>query len=472
MKKKNDRSREDLLSYEELTMLHAELRNSGEDRRKRPPHDTSDRAKAMRFVKRNPWFIACMAIILLSFIGALIFGGIMLSKHLSARPNTSDYTIFLGTTEYKMPYSEAVRDGTLYVDARKVAEFAGMIVSGTETQIKFTASDEHYLRFEHDSEFAVINGSRVEMPKAAVVNKDVCLVPFSFLQRAVSQGLRLKLDSEHNTIKITRQLYKDTKEPAALLFVTDGFTVLQSIKPVNKLEIGADAYPIDIAPYLSYIDPKNENEYLLLVNKQNFLAGTYEPTDLLALLGTEINVPAKNQTLKLRQDAAYALKAMMLAMEAESPNAVSGLFVTSAYRDYAYQEKLYWGYVSDYMAQGMSEEAAMIEASKTSARPGESEHQTGLCFDFITESMGGILDERFEQTLAFDWLRENAHLYGFILRYPEDKVEKTGYSYEPWHIRYIGKEHATACTALGITYEEYYALLLKYRAQAKADDGV
>ena len=219
MKKKNPRSQKELLSYDELAMLHAEIQNSGEDRSKLPPHDTSDRANAMRFARKNPWFIACMAVILLAVLAALVFGGIMLGRHLSDRPNTSDYTIYLGKDDYEMPYHEAVRDGTLYVDMKKIAEFAGMIVSGTETQIKFTASDEHYLRFEHDSELAVINGSRVEMPKAAVVNKDVCLVPFTFLQKAISQGLRLKLDTDRNTIKITRQLYKDTKEPADLLFV-------------------------------------------------------------------------------------------------------------------------------------------------------------------------------------------------------------------------------------------------------------
>ena len=90
MKKKKDRSREELLSYDELTMLHAELRNSGEDRSKLPPHDTSDRANAIRFAKKNPLFIACMALLLLAILAALVFGGIMLAKHLAARPNKSD----------------------------------------------------------------------------------------------------------------------------------------------------------------------------------------------------------------------------------------------------------------------------------------------------------------------------------------------------------------------------------------------
>ncbi len=457
MKKKERYDQEEALSYEELAMLRAQI-HATEDRSKLPPHDTSDRANAVRFAKRNPIFIASMCIILLLLIAALIFGGIMLAKHFAARPNTSDFTVYLGTQSYEMPYEEAMREGTLYVDMKKIAVFAGMITSGSEQRVKFTASSEQYLRFENDSEFAVISGSKVEMPVKAVVNKDVCLVPFDFLQKAVAQGLRLKLDTQNNVIKITRQLYSDTKAPAEVLFATDGFTVIQAIKPAKKEEIGADAYPIDIAPYLSYIEPKNANDYLILVNKQNALPATYQPADLVRLMSPEIGVTAKNETLELRRDAAYALKAMMLAMEAENPEMIKDLFVTSAHRSYAYQESLYNKYVSDYIAQGMSEAEAMAEASKTSARPGESEHQTGLCFDFITKWMNGNLDERFENTLAFTWLKENAHLYGFILRYPADKVEKTGYSYEPWHYRFVGREAAVEIYQSGMCFEEYLEL--------------
>lgn len=458
MKKKKHRSDEELLSPAELTMLHAELQNSREDRSKLPPHDTSDRANAIRFAKRNPLFIASMTVIALLVVATLVFGGIMLAKYLASRPNTSDYTVYLGKDSYEVPYEEAVRDGTIYVDMKKIAEFAGMIVSGSETRMKFTASDEHYLRFENESEYAVINGCRVEMPIPAVVKKDVCLVPFSFLQKAVSQGLRLKLDTDHNVIKVTQQVYQDTKEPAALLFVTDGFTVLQSLHTSKQEEIPASAYPIDISPYLAYINPKDADEYLVLVNKQNPLGMTYAPTDLLALMGDEIDLPAKNNSLKLRHDAAYALKAMMLAMEAENPTLVEELLVTSAYRDYAYQQKLYDGYVNDYLNAGMSEEEARAEASRTSARAGESEHQTGLCFDFITLSMAGILDERFENTLAFDWLKTHAHLYGFVLRYPKDKVAVTEYDYEPWHYRFVGRDTAIEIYNAGLCLEEYLEL--------------
>ena len=457
MKKNKKRSEEDLLSPAELSMLHAEIQNSGEDRSKLPPHDTSNRASAIRFAKKNPIFIVCISVILLFVIGAIIFGGIMLARYIASRPNTSDFTVYLGKESYEMPYEDAMRDGTLYVDMKKIAVFAGMITSGSEEKIKFTASSDQYLRFENNSEYAVINGCKVEMSAKAIVNKESCLVPFQFLQKAISQGIRLKLDSSRNIIKITRQLYRDTKAPADMLFVTDGFPILQAIT-VIKTEIGPEAYPIDISPYLAYINPENANEYLVLANKQNALTASYKPSDLVVLKSDEINVAAIDGSLKLRYDAAYALKAMMLAMATENPALVDGLLVTSAYRSYERQESLHNGYIAKEMAKGLSFEEAEQEVLKYSARPGESEHQTGLCFDFITEKMNGILDERFEEYPAFAWLKENAHLYGFILRYPEDKVDITGYQYEPWHFRFVGRDAAVEIYESGLCLEEYLDL--------------
>ena len=131
-----------------------------------------------------------------------------------------------------------------------------------------------------------------------------------------------------------------------------------------------------------------------------------------------LGVTSKAAEQKLCRDAASALQAMFTAMTAADPAITNGLYVTSSYRTYAYQEALYNLYVKRNMDAGMTREEAEADAARTSARPGESEHQTGLCFDFLTN--GGSLDRSFENTRAFAWLRANAHLYGFILRYPED----------------------------------------------------
>ena len=123
--------------------------------------------------------------------------------------------------------------------------------------------------------------------------------------------------------------------------------------------------------------------------------------------------------------------------------------VMSSYRSYNYQVNLYNRYVN---TDGK-------EAADTySARPGFSEHQTGLCVD-IDDSK--INYTNFEKSESFKWMQENAHLYGFILRYPEDKTEITGYTYESWHYRYVGKEIATYIKKHNITFDEYYVKFIE-----------
>ena len=113
-----------------------------------------------------------------------------------------------------------------------------------------------------------------------------------------------------------------------------------------------------------------------------------------------------------------------------------------------------------------SDEEARAEVLTYSAAPGTSEHQTGLCVDLFTDEMEGLYndgsetpnnpyDKGFAETDAFEWLCAHAHEYGFILRFPENKTDITGYSYESWHYRYVGEKHAKKIFEEGITLEEY-----------------
>ena len=111
----------------------------------------------------------------------------------------------------------------------------------------------------------------------------------------------------------------------------------------------------------------------------------------------------------------------------------------SGYRSYYTQQYLYNSYVSTYGRES---------ADTFSARPGHSEHQTGLAFDV------GSIDDYYGDTPAGIWLKENAHYYGFIIRYPKGKEHITGYKYEPWHIRYLGVDIATDIYNKGVTLEE------------------
>lgn len=177
------------------------------------------------------------------------------------------------------------------------------------------------------------------------------------------------------------------------------------------------------------------------MNKQYPLDEDYIPKDLVTLteMSTIFEDPEINQ---LRAVAAKHLKEMFESAEA------SGILLhaRSGYRSYKTQVHLFDRHISDY---------GETSANQHAAHPGESEHQTGLAMDVTSESVGYDLTQDFGETKEGKWVEENAHHYGFIIRYPKGKEEITGYLYEPWHIRYLGKELATYIYESGLTYEEY-----------------
>lgn len=156
----------------------------------------------------------------------------------------------------------------------------------------------------------------------------------------------------------------------------------------------------------------------------------------------------KNIPLPQDYDPGVSEEAMAAIGELEKAMLAEDLafVLLSGYRTYSYQEGLFNKYV---------EENGEEEANKYSARAGYSEHQTGLAFDF------NWINDEFSRTKEYLWLVDNAHNYGFILRYPEGKEEITGYQYEPWHWRYVGKELATNIYESGKTLEEYFNIVVE-----------
>lgn len=122
--------------------------------------------------------------------------------------------------------------------------------------------------------------------------------------------------------------------------------------------------------------------------------------------------------------------------------------LVSDFRTYQYQEQLYNNYVARDGRQA---------ADEYSARPGHSEHQTGLAIDVGSDDSATTLSVEFGDTPEFEWMEAAAHEYGFIIRYPEGKEEITGYQYEPWHLRYVGEE-AAAIYESGLSLEEYLGI--------------
>lgn len=178
-----------------------------------------------------------------------------------------------------------------------------------------------------------------------------------------------------------------------------------------------------------------------LVNKERSLPSDYIPNDLVDI--TVLHKTEKPESKMLRKEASAALSELF-------ENAMKNNFkfiAVSGYRSYSRQVYLFNNY-----AKNHGEE----EANRFSARPGQSEHQTGLTMDVSIESLNFKLVEELGETPEGKWLAENAHKYGFIIRYPKGTEHITGYQYEPWHIRYLGKDLAAKVYESNLTYDEYY----------------
>lgn len=183
----------------------------------------------------------------------------------------------------------------------------------------------------------------------------------------------------------------------------------------------------------------------VVVNKSRPLNPlTYTPTDLV-LPDVATRYPAGEASL-VASSTAKALEHLFAGAKLDNIN----LMLTSGYRSYAYQTDVYNGYVSS---------IGRVETDKVSARPGYSEHQTGLAADIEPTNYKCELDACFATTPEGKWLVANAYKYGFIIRYPADKTAATGYSFEPWHVRYVGTLLTTEMHNRSIeTLEEFFNL--------------
>ena len=179
---------------------------------------------------------------------------------------------------------------------------------------------------------------------------------------------------------------------------------------------------------------------LMLVNKFHYLTKDYTPDNIVEVKNTYAY--GSNEII---EEVYNAFKNMWTAAKKEDLS----LIITSSYRDYEFQERLWNNY-----AAANSEEWA----DSVAARAGYSEHQTGFTLDIVTYN-SNMND--FEETDEFKWLQKNAYKYGFILRYPKDKTDITGYDYESCHYRYDGKEIAEKIHKENITYDEYYAYYIE-----------
>ena len=195
---------------------------------------------------------------------------------------------------------------------------------------------------------------------------------------------------------------------------------------------------IDYKFYTNIVNTDLSKGILILVNKYNRLSSSYSP-DLVTM---ESNYSRDGQ--RMEKEAYSHFKEMVDAAKKDGIK----IYNISAYRSYSSQNSLYTMY---------SNRDGVTKADTYSARPGHSEHQTGYATDIICASSGC----KFEEKKEYEWLKDNSYKYGFIIRYPKGKEYITGYTFEPWHYRYVGLDVAKYIYEHDITFDEYYEVFIK-----------
>lgn len=198
---------------------------------------------------------------------------------------------------------------------------------------------------------------------------------------------------------------------------------------ISIVNVGADS-----EWYTNTEETNLDDGIKMLVNKFHYLNEDYLPDDI---------VPISNWYAYEGHSTKKEVYDHYVSMWNDANEQGLVLLVNSSYRTFEEQQEQYDMSNDDY-----------------ASRPGYSEHQTGLALDIVSD---GVQGNEFENTDEFKWLQENAHKYGFILRYPKDKEYITGYNYESWHYRYVGEELATKVKESGLTYDEYYAYYCEYK---------
>ncbi len=252
------------------------------------------------------------------------------------------------------------------------------------------------------------------------------------LNIALPYTVKQKSDEEYD-------IYQDQEVSNGIYHIQVKLSRVNSKWLISNIQVDFEKKGPDIS------ESKDLQSILLLVNKTHSIPANYVPKDLV-----EVKVPfyfsGKSEKKLLRKEAAEHLEQLFNKALEDNIH----LYGASGYRSYKTQDAIF--------AYNVQRYGSDKEANKVSAHPGQSEHQTGLAIDLTAKSVNFHLIQGFGNTLEGKWLKENAANFGFIIRYPKGKEAITGYTYEPWHVRYVGLEVAKEIAKEGITLEEYFHL--------------
>lgn len=335
------------------------------------------------------------------------------------------------------------RNGEYYVSLTKIASLCGLTLHGDVNNMTMAFDGDICATFDIGTKNVNIANMNCIMTNPSLFENGQLFVPASFFTKYCS-GIK------------TAHTKKGSSKVFTLTFAKD-FSLLAKTSPTTSLSNGISekksdsdnsavtpTFKADLSAYEEYMNPENRDEYLTLINTTHMLSSDYIPDDLTDIADTRRD---GRGTQQMRLYAAKALEAMFIEMRACGINDVS---VTSGYRSYSYQTSLLNNEIA-LLTPTYGSDAERVAKTQV-AIPGSSEHQSGLCIDMHNLPSAS---EAFASEDAYKWLYANCADFGFILRFPKDKSDKTGIIFEPWHYRYVGRYHAQKIMESGMCLEEY-----------------
>lgn len=258
----------------------------------------------------------------------------------------------------------------------------------------------------------------------------------------ISLGFIILKDNPKSTSKVRHSFITDAK--CLPYYKSNNIKRYQDYHKLNSNLSVSDVVTrvnlnLDLPYYTNTKEAKYLNTFYTLVNKYNYLRDDFVPNNLV-----EMTIPYSKEGIYLVEEARDNFYKLVDKAKEE------GLTIRaiSAYRGYTYQKRLYDKYVE---ADGVN------KADTYSARPGFSDHQTGLAID-VDNTISSF--ENFTNTKEYKWMLDNSYKYGFILRYPSGKESITTYQFESWHYRYVGLKLAKKIKASNLTFDEYFTRYL------------
>ncbi len=403
--------------------------------------------KVRTYIGRFFLFV-CMFVCLLALSVGLFYANLVKYER-SAR---QDFVYKVGETKTTVAYDSMVRNGTVYVNMTPIIELCEMAVTGDTAELRYISRDaKEHVQFIVGSTQVYINGVETRLTAAPYLDGEDLYVPCDFFTSYVS-GLSLLYDTEKQSVTVDRTLVPETTDTyETLRFVIRSDAPLVGLNEYNEFgNTSPIEFKADLTLYEEYMNPKERDDYLLLVNSQYPLPQSYVPKTVEV---SDIRYDGRplQYICNIADKAAHAM-----IMECAS-NGFEGVNILLGYRSYGKQHNLFQTTMNGYL-KTMSEEQARAATLAEVQEAGCNPQQAGL-----SVIMHNIEDDdkraAFAKEPAYAWLEENCWKFGFIVRYPADKTAETGMGFQPYFFTYVGRYHAMRIMEQGISMEEYIAQL-------------